>query len=57
MSKSSFSPGTAAPKSGIYREVGPRGGKKREIVMVEGRPFPPAETPGSKYALIRATRH
>ena len=50
-------PGTAAPKSGQYQEIGPRGGKRREITAVKGRPLPPPSSKGSTYVLVNPTKN
>lgn len=39
-----LAPGTPAPRSGVYRETGPRGGKAGgSITMSRGNPLPPAK--------------
>lgn len=45
-------PGTAAPASGQYQEIGPRGGKGREIVSEKREPLPPTTKKGSTYTLV-----
>ena len=50
-------PGIVAPKSGQYLEVGPRGGARREITAVKGRPLPPPSAKGSTYILVDATKN
>ena len=46
-------PGEHAPHSGIYEQVGPRGGHTGEtVVSVEGRPLPPTDEPGQGYVLV-----
>ncbi len=46
-------PGAAAPKSGIYEQVGPRGGKTGEqAVSVRGKPLPPTKKAGQGWTLI-----
>ena len=50
-------PGTVAPKSGQYLEIGPRGGGRREITAVKGRPLPPPSAKGSTYILVDATKN
>lgn len=43
-------PGETVPDSGIYQEVGPRGGATPHMVTVnEGDPFPPSHGPGNGY--------
>jgi hypothetical protein len=45
-------PGDPAPHSGIYLEVGPRGGQTGDsAVSVEGRPLPPTSQPGNGWIL------
>ena len=49
-------PGTDAPKSGQYKEVGPRGGQPgREVTVPKGRPLPPTTAPGRGYELVDPT--
>jgi hypothetical protein len=50
-------PGQAAPASGQYQRIGPRGGKGVEITAVKGKPMPPGEKPGSTYLLVDPTKH
>lgn len=45
-------PGEKAPRSGQYREVGPRGGQGDEITISKGERFPPSDKPGSTYVLV-----
>ena len=45
--KSGFKPGQTAPNSGQYQQIGPRGGKGREVTVVKGEPLPPTTMPGS----------
>ena len=42
-------PGDQAPRSGQYQEIGPRGGKGREVTSVKGEKLPPTTKPGSSY--------
>jgi hypothetical protein len=50
--------GTAAPKSGQYGLVGPRGGNTGlEITAVKGKPLPPTPKAGMGYELVDATKH
>ena len=46
-----FKPGQKAPRSGLYREFGPRGGKKGQVTVVKDEPMPPTQTPGSSFIL------
>lgn len=58
MSKTSgLKPGQTAPRSGQYQQVGPRGGRGPEVTSVKGERLPPAETKGSTYRLVDATKH
>lgn len=50
-----LNPGNKAPNSGQYREVGPRGGKGREVTVTKGEPLPPSTKPGSTYKLTDPT--
>ena len=50
-------PGQKAPNSGQYQELGPRGGKRREVTVVKGEPLPPTTTPGASYALVDRTKN
>lgn len=52
-----FTPGTTAPRSGQYRETGPRGGAGREVTVVRGEPLPPTTKPGSSYTLVDPTKN
>jgi hypothetical protein len=55
MSKS-LKPGNQAPKSGQYQQIGPRGGKGKEVTSVKGETLPPAPA-GSSYKLVDATKN
>lgn len=48
---SNLKPGTPAPDSGLYREIGPRGGQHREVTVPAGHILPPTTMPGSSYTL------
>ena len=51
-SPSPIRPGTTAPASGLYREVGPRGGNPgREVTVPQGHSMPPTTGPGRQYVL------
>ena len=55
--KSGLRPGQKAPASGQYGQVGPRGGKGREITAVKGEPLPPTTNKGSTYKLVDPTKN
>lgn len=55
--KSGLKPGQRAPASGQYGQVGPRGGKGREITAVRGEPLPPTTKKGSTYKLVDPTKN
>ena len=57
MPKKSLNPGTKAPASGQYQQIGPRGGKGREVTSVKGEPLPPTTTKGSTYKLVDRTKN
>ena len=40
---SGLRPGETVPVSGLYQQIGPRGGKGPEVTSVKGEPLPPAE--------------
>jgi len=50
--KSGLKPGSQVPFSGQYQEVGPRGGKGREVTSVKGERLPPTTKSGSTYTLV-----
>ena len=54
---SGFKPGVKAPASGQYQEVGPRGGRGREVTTVKGKPLPPSTKSGSTYELVDPSRN
>lgn len=55
--KSGLKPGQRAPASGQYGQVGPRGGKGREVTVVKGEPLPPTTKKGSTYKLVDASKN
>ena len=57
MKRSGFKPGEAAPASGQYRQIGPRGGKGPERTVVKGEPLPPTLQVGTTYKLVDRTKH
>ena len=47
-----LAPGTLAPKSGVYQQTGPRGGRPgKEVTSVAGKPLPPAPA-GRTWTLV-----
>lgn len=57
MAKNLLKPGTSAPKSGQYLELGPRGGAKKEVTVPKGHQLPPTEKPNSGYKLVDPTKN
>ena len=55
--KSGFKPGEKAPGSGQYQEIGPRGGKGREVTSEKGNPLPPTTKPGATYKYVDPTKN
>jgi hypothetical protein len=50
-------PGTPTPKSGIYEQQGPRGGKTNEQAdSTYGKPLPPAPK-GNTWTLVKPAHH
>ncbi len=45
-------PGNIAPQSGQYQQIGPRGGRGKEVTVVKGEPLPPTPNKGTAYVLI-----
>jgi YjzC-like protein len=54
---SGLKPGQAVPMSGIYQEVGPRGGLVTQVTSVQGEPFPPTANKGGTYTLVTPAKH
>lgn len=53
-----LTPRTPTPRSGIYGQVGPRGGKTNEqATSTEGNPLPPTQKPGSTWKLVKPAHH
>lgn len=50
-------PGQTVPVSGLYQQIGPRGGKGSEVTSVKGEPLPPAPSKGSTYNLVDPAKH
>jgi len=58
MSKSrGLKPGSKAPSSGQYRQIGPRGGHGKEVTSVKGERPPPAPAVGTTYNLVDRTKN
>jgi len=57
MAKSNLKSGQKAPNSGQYLEVGPRGGKKKEITISKNETLPPTEKPKSSFTLVDPTKN
>jgi len=56
---SNIKPGTPAPASGQYVQVGPRGGSAgtTEITAIQGKPMPPTSRPGQQWQMADPTKH
>lgn len=51
-------PGTNAPRSGQYKQVGSRGGRTgEERTVTRGEPLPPTPKPGMGYVLVDPTKN
>jgi len=50
-------PGQQAPQSGQYVQVGPKGGKGKEVTVVKGEPLPPTPRPGMTYDITDPTKN
>lgn len=51
-------PGTPTPKSGIYEQVGPRGGQTSEQAdSTRGKPLPPTHGPSQGWRLVQPAKH
>ena len=51
-------PGTPTPRSGIYEQVGPRGGRTGEQAdSTRGNPLPPTEKSGQRWDLVKPAHH
>jgi hypothetical protein len=47
--------GSIAPKSGLYQQVGPKGGEGHEVTSVKGESIPPTTMKGATYTLVDGT--
>ena len=52
-----LTPGTKAKQSGQYQQIGPRGGKGKEVTVVTGEPLPPTPKKGTTYRLVDGTKN
>lgn len=52
-----ITPGSKAPVSGQYQQIGQRGGSGKEVTVVKGEPMPPTPKPGMSYNLVDATKN
>jgi hypothetical protein len=58
MSTKRLPPGTPAPMSGIYEQIGPRGGRTgEEADSTRGKPLPPTGRSGDTWTLVRPAHH
>lgn len=57
MSNKNLKPGQTAPNSGQYQEIGPRGGKGREVTSTKGKPLPPTTKKNATYKLVDGTKN
>ena len=51
-----FRSGWIPPRSDQYREIGPRGGRGREVTVVKGEPLPPTAS-NRTYKLVDPTKN
>jgi hypothetical protein len=52
-----MTPGSKAPSSGQYIQIGPRGGKGKEVTVVKGERLPPAPFTGATYKIVDRTKN
>lgn len=52
-----LTPGSKAPYSGQYQQIGPRGGKGKEVTSVKGESLPPAPSKGVTYRIVDHTKN
>lgn len=55
--KSGLKPGTPAPVSAQYQQIGPRGGAGKEVTVPKGKPLPPTPAPGGTYKVVDPTKN
>lgn len=53
-----YKPGEEAERSGLYEQIGPRGGRTGEQrTVVRHEPLPPTPKPGMGYVLVDPAKH
>jgi hypothetical protein len=57
MAKEPLKPGQKAPASGQYQQIGPRGGKGKEVTVTKGEPLPPTPNAGTTYRIADRTKN
>lgn len=58
MSKTPLPAGTPTPKSGIYEQLGPRGGRTGEQAdSTRGKPLPPTDSGNKGWTLVKPAHH
>ena len=50
-------PGVTAPASGQYQQIGPRGGRGKEVTVSRGETLPPTPSSGGTYKLVDRTKN
>ena len=52
-------PGQIAKRSGQYQQLGPRGGRGKEVTVTRGEllPLPPTPKPNMSYTLVDPTKN
>ena len=55
--KDELKPGQRACRSGQYQQVGPRGGRGKEVTVTRGEPLPPTPRPRMSYTLVDPTKN
>ena len=51
MNSGGLRPGNKAPASGQYTQIDPRGGRGREVEVMEGEPLPPTMMKRATYEI------
>jgi transcriptional regulator with XRE-family HTH domain len=49
-------PGQIAPRSGLYQQIGPRGGRGKDVTVAKGEPLPPTPRRSMTYNLKDSIR-